>query len=68
MEGGLHLVEDILRRIAAKFPQALLPPFRVLLTSFSEWSTTGQSPFEQFITKLMKEGKGEAAKVYTEYV
>lgn len=68
IEGGTNLVKDILLRITLSFPQALALPFRVLVTSFCDWSSVGQSSFEHFIAKLMKDGKGDAASIYSEYV
>ncbi|KAM3186137.1 hypothetical protein ACTXT7_004923 [Hymenolepis weldensis] len=66
LEGGLCLVNDILRRIATKFPQSLFLPFRVLSTSFCDWNFVGQSSFEYFITNLMNEGKSDVAVFYSE--
>ncbi|VDO08617.1 unnamed protein product, partial [Rodentolepis nana] len=66
LEGGLCLVKNIIRRIAAEFPQGLSLPFRVLLTSFCDWKFVGQSSFEHFMAKLMQEGNGDAATFYSE--
>lgn len=66
LEGGLCLVNDILRRIAANFPQSLFLSFRVLLTSFCDWNFVGQSTFEHFMTNLMNAGKSDVAVFYSE--
>ncbi|KAM7536326.1 hypothetical protein Aperf_G00000086515 [Anoplocephala perfoliata] len=65
IEGGTALVMDILLRISQKFPQALALPFRVLMTSFCDWNSAEQSSFEHFMAKLTKDGKADAAPIFS---